>query len=464
MSSADAWMKVEGLKCLMVICHMSASIAKLPPQVSLNSLSRQQRSTSLRTLTTVGLYCAISASGPALADDSDPSSAASWLKPSLVYDGAIVSNFSGGVRRGSAFVGNLHLQLTATGSSGLWQGTTAFLDVLNVHGGRPSLRVGDAQGVSNIEGPPGTQVEEFWIQHNFAGNTLSMLAGIYDLNSEFYRLRSAGLFVNSSFGLGPEFAQSGVSGPSIFPRTSGGLRIDFKPSPQWVLRAALIDGVPIVRPDGSREAFRSEDGLLGVTEIAWGSRPPAEEPVRRSARDRIGRFSALPSFDDKFAVGVWRYTARRTDLSDTDSAGTPVLRRGTSGAYVVGEIALVRPMASSPKQLAAFAQLGAADASTNRFSTYVGAGLIGSGWGLGRDVDQLGISVAHAVNGGHYLRSQRAQGLAVSRAETTVEMTYLAALSKQLTVQPDLQYVRHPNTNPSVSSAWVLQLRLAYSF
>lgn len=179
-----------------------------------------------------GLYFLTGVNCDALADTVDAVTDPSWLAPGLVYDGTVLNDLRGGVRRGTTYVGNLHLLLTAKTPPGRWEGTTAFLDVLNIHGGRPSLRVGDAQGVSNIEGPPGTQIEELWIQHNFAGNTLSLLAGIYDLNSEFYRLRSASLFVNSSFGIGPEFSQSGVSGPSIFPRTSAGLRIDLKPAPE----------------------------------------------------------------------------------------------------------------------------------------------------------------------------------------------------------------------------------------
>ena len=382
--------------------------------------ARAKRSGSLGVRAFLGLWFVTAAHGVATADVGDPVAQTSWLAPGLVYGGTVLNDLRGGVRRGTTYVGNLHLQLTATGPAGRWEGTTAFLDVLNIHGGRPSQRVGDAQGVSSIEGPPGTQIEEFWVQHNFAGNTLSLLAGIYDLNSEFYRLTSAGLFVNSSFGIGPEFAQSGVSGPSIFPRTSAGLRIDLKPAPGWVLRAALLDGVPIVRPDGSRAAFRAGDGLLGVAEVAWRTQPTADADERRNAHDRIGRFSALPSYEDKFAFGAWRYTGRYSDLSDTDPAGVARVRRGTSGAYAIGELALVRPNASSRKQLAAFAQAGLADARTNRFSTYFGAGLIGSGWGPGRDVDQLGLSVARAVNGAHYSRSQQAQGVAISRAETTV--------------------------------------------
>jgi len=53
---------------------------------------------------------------------------------------------------------------------------------------------------------------------------------------------------------------------------------------------------------------------------------------------------------------------------------------------------------------------------------------------------------------------------AVDRAETTLELSYLSQVSKYLTVQPDLQYVIHPNTVPSLANAWVLQARFEIAF
>jgi porin len=379
-----------------------------------------------------------------------------WLTPALTYDGTALHALRGGARTGTTYVGNLHLKLSASGEPIGWAGTSAYAELLTIHGGHPSHLVGDAQGVSNLEGPSGTQVEELWLQHNFKDSGASLLIGLYDLNSEFYRSQAAGLFVNSAFGVGPEFAQSGIEGPSIFPRTSAGLRLAFKPTADMVLRTAVLDGVPVVRPDGSHAAFRSGDGLLIVTELAMLARPTVGPDRQPGTRDRIGRFSSLAPYDDKLAIGAWHYTGRFADLADTDTAGKPPRRSKSSGAYLIGERRLPGG-AGSPKRAAAFVQAGIADARTNRFGSYLGAGIVASGWGPMKDSDQFGVSVAHATNGRDYLRS-RATGAATS-AETTLEWTYLTQLSKSLTVQPDLQYVIHPGTDPSIRNAWVLQLR-----
>src|SRR5258707_14896798 len=182
------------------------------------------------------------------------------VQPGLVYDGAAFDDLAGGVRRGTTYLGTLHLQLTVDGLrvAGM-RGTTLFVEGLNIHGGHPSDFAGDAQGVSNLEGPGRWMLYEAWVQQNLFRDRLSMLIGRYDLNTEFYRLQSAGLFLNSSFGIGPEFSQSGRSGPSIFPDPSVGGRIAWKPARGVVLRTATFDGGVLVADGADLDRPASED-------------------------------------------------------------------------------------------------------------------------------------------------------------------------------------------------------------
>ena len=235
-----------------------------------------------------------------------------------------------------------------------------------------------------------------------------------------------------------------------------------KPTPDTVLRGAVLDGVPVARPDGSHAAFRAGDGLLAILEFAWLSRGGAAMAPPSATRDRIGRYSALFPYDDKLAAGTWHYTSRFADLSDADSTGAPLMRQGGSGAYVLGERLLIGDDAGSGRRLSAFGQAGFADARTNRFGSYFGAGIVGSGWGPMREEDQAGLSVAQARNGSHYMLAQAS--IHPRRAETTVELSYLTRVSKYVTVQPDIQYVAHPNTDPALADALVLQLRFEIAF
>jgi porin len=388
----------------------------------------------------------------------------SGIDVSVVYDGEALVNASGGARAGGAYVGTLHLQLTVDAEQLFgWRGVTFFLNGLGTHGGHPSRLVGDAQGVSNLEAPGGGQLYEVWIQQNLFDNRISALVGRYDVNTEFYRLQSASLFVNSSFGVGPEFSQSGRAGPSIFPDTSVGLRLSFKPARGVVLRAAVLDGAPVDRPDGGHRVFAKGDGLLLIAEAAFLGRP-APGGERLSRRFRIGRGTALSPYDGKLALGGWYYTAEFDDVSERDANGRPVRRRGSGGAYVLADGVVLRAAAPSSRQVRAFAELGIGDSRVSRFGLYAGAGVAVSGLLPALSNDELGLAVAVARNGSHFIELQRRNGVASTRTETAVEVTYLLQIGKHLAVQPDLQYILHPGTDPARRDALAVALRFELSY
>jgi porin len=401
---------------------------------------------------------------PARAQSPDPTKGerpAQGVSASATYDGETVSNLSGGANRGSTYHGSLQLQAAFDFERLFgWADTTGFLYGMWLHGGQPDDFVGGAQGVSSITGPSGARLDEAWLQRNFVGNRVSLLGGRYDLNAEFYRLHSAALFLNSSFGMGPEFSQSGPAGPSVFPSTSLGARVQYKARPELVLRAALVNAMPYNRA-GENAATQDGNGALLVSEAAYLERPGSAEP--RNRRLRTGRFSGLEPYDDKYAIGFWHYTATFDDLSATDPSGDPVQHRGSSGGYLLVDRLLTRSPEPSGPRIAAFVQLGIGDARVNRFGSYVGAGLVASGLIPGRQ-DELGIAVALARNGSHYLEQQEQLDTPAQGSETAIELTYLAQISNSLAVQPDLQYIVHPNTDPAIENALAFLLRFEVSF
>jgi len=50
------------------------------------------------------------------------------------------------------------------------------------------------------------------------------------------------------------------------------------------------------------------------------------------------------------------------------------------------------------------------------------------------------------------------------RSEVTLELTYLAQFASHLAVQPDLQLVMNPNTDPGAKNAVAFILRFELSF
>jgi porin len=385
------------------------------------------------------------------------------VRPALVYDAEGFADLSGGARRGATSLGNLNLLLTLDMERlAGWRGGTVFLDGLAIHGGQPSRFAGDAQGVSSIAAAPQWTLEEAWIQQNLFGNRFSALVGIYDLNSEFYHLHAADLFLNASFGLGPELSQSGRGGPSVFPNTAAGGRIEVKPHEGVVLRAAVLDGVPVERPAGW-DVFAKADGLLVVGEAALLYRPPPEPlPPRLPHRFLLGREAQLPPYEAKLAVGIWHYTASFDDLVRTQGDGTPLTHHGSSGAYAIGDAIVYRD--DSGPEVRVFGQVGLGDSRVNRFGLYTGAGVDLASVVPGRKQDEIGLGMAAAHNGSPFIAQQRQAGQRVDRSEVTLELGYRSPMTSWLNLQPDLQYVFHPNTDPRLANALVTLIRLELAF
>lgn len=363
---------------------------------------------------------------------------------SVVYTADVWRNARGGVKRGWRYLDNLDLTLTVDAERALgWNGATIFLYGLYNNG--TSLTdelVGDLQTVSNIDaGTEAARLYEAWVEQRFAGDRASVKVGLYDLNSEFDTNDSNSLFINSSHGIGPDFSQSGENGPSIFPVTSLALRADYSFADNWLVRAAVLDGVPgdPDRPKRTAIKLGNGDGALIVAELEYSD-------------DRT-----------KAAAGTWRYTAKFEDMLATQLVGESVAREGNEGVYMFAERKLTGGGRDAPG-LAGWVRLGFADAKFNPIESYVGGGLVHTGLLPGRNEDQFGLAVASVRLGHRFRRTLELAGELSTKRETNIELTYRAALAPWLTLQPDVQYVINPGARPALNDALVIGLRAELGF
>ncbi|WP_084691091.1 carbohydrate porin [Sphingomonas sp. SRS2] len=340
------------------------------------------------------------------------------------YTGEVIGVAAGGVRRGTRYLDNLDIVLEAdlVAVAG-WRGAMLHVYGLYNNGTSVSDLAGDAQAASNIEtGDRALRLYEAWIDQKL-GSHASVKVGRYDLNSEFDALETSGLFLGSAHGIGTDISQTGLSGPSIFPKTSLAARLEVRPADGWAVRAAILDGVAN-RIDFPPSALRKDGALL------------------------IGE-AELPVLGGRMLIGHWHYTAR-FDAHDGRR------ERGNGGVYLRGEA----PIASGPAgTLAGFFRLGTANGRLNMFDRFASAGMKLTGWLDGRDEDELGLAVATAFTARDY---RLAQGS--GKAETAIELTYRAPIAPWLSVQPNVQYVRNPSADPTIADALVLGLRFETSF
>jgi porin len=72
----------------------------------------------------------------------------------------------------------------------------------------------------------------------------------------------------------------------------------------------------------------------------------------------------------------------------------------------------------------------------------------------------MGFGFAIAGNGSHYKSGQRLKGEGVTDQEVDLEWTYAVHLLPWFTIQPDIQYVINPNTDPTRRNGLLFGLRL----
>jgi porin len=349
-------------------------------------------------------------------------------------------NLDGGLKRGSRYLDNGSLTATVDGGALGWGGASVHAHILYNNGASLTDElVGDSQVVSNIDaGSRAVRLFEAWVEQKLGSGSLKV--GLYDLNSEFDANDSAGLFLNSSHGIGPDFSQTGLNGPSIFPVTSLAVRADADLGRGFTARAALLDAVPgdPDRPKRTLVRLGRGEGALGVGELNLETGPA-----------RIG-------------LGYWRYLARFDDLLASALAGEPVRARGNDGAYAFVE-ARLGSLAAGTGELKGWLRTGFADRRFNAIGRYTGGGLVLSD-PFGPAGDALGVAAGWIEHARRARTAARVEGAELGPREIAVELTYRRPVAGWLTVQPDLQYVIHPGGNRSLGNALVLGLRMETSF
>ena len=356
---------------------------------------------------------------------------------------------SGGLRQGGRPIG--HFDLSAKGDMEKlvgWKGATALVNFIYDGGGKTNEdHLGSLLGASNIEVSVNTsRFYQAWVEQSFAEGKLAVLAGLYPIDTEFQVVESAGLFVQPPYGAAPDIALT--RGPSIFNNPAFGLRAKWQSSDLGLYAmGAVLDGVPgdPERPKGTHIRFQRGDGTMQIAEIGYQPGAPAPAPGAEA-----------PETFGKYAVGVWRYTAKVEDLVDADANGAPELRR-SSGWYALAERTLGRWGAGN---LAGFLRFGATDGDSTAIKRFHNVGVRVRGLWPGRGDDVFGLAHTRGGIGNKFRVSQAAAGITATAAESAIEMTYRIQINKWLAVQPLIQWYRNPGATGDVPDATVVGVRV----
>lgn len=355
---------------------------------------------------------------------------ASW-QLSATYKGDFATNFSGGIKTGSTYLGLADLFVSFDPEKmGWWKGGKLMVHGANSHGGEPSANfIGDFQVATNIEAGNHTFLYELWYKQSFRNVTATI--GLQDLNAEFASSDVAGLFLNSSFGVHSVIADN-ILAP-IFPLTSPGVTVCWDVSEKTCLKTALYKGCPIDFDDNPYNVkwnLNHLQGLLWVTEY------------QHAGKSFLERTSV-------FKGGVFFH--QHCPESGVINAETGNELTFDYGLYLVNDLEII-PDDQGNKGLHAFYQLGVSPRNDN--FAYLGAGCSYTGLLSKKGLDELGLAMARGL-----LTKQR------GKDETAVELTYKCQITDQIYLQPDFQYIIHPGgTNNALRNASAGFLRLGLEF
>ncbi len=391
-----------------------------------------------------------------------------------VHKSDVVANTAGGLKRGASWLGHTDFKIkfdlaTLWG----WNATTIYLHYHSDLGGKPNThRVGSFMGVDNIEAVSNTgQFYHAWLQKSFFNDSLSILAGIYPVDSEFYVTDTSALFIHPSFGMAAEAGQTADNGhaqhpPPIFNTASVGVRVKYtSPSRTMYLMGAVNDAVPgdPNNPHGTQIKLGNGEGTLSMLELGYtpleaGHTFETVQPAEAAILEpEIKAHEKYEGFN-KTALGFWHYSARYNDLSETDAAGNP-LRRHRQGAYFLAERSLYAEKEDPNQGLAGFVRFGMASKGVHQSDWSGSFGLRYHGLIPGRDDDIAGIAMTTSHASKKYRRVNAAE-----RSETAIEASYRAQLRPWIACQPMIQRIFNPNMNSMLNDAWFLGLRTEIIF
>jgi len=373
----------------------------------------------------------------------------SGIDVELIYKGEMFSNLSGGLKKATTTLDNIDLIFLADLEKGFGLGNTNLkIQFLGNSGGVPCDFVGAGQGISNIETIPTWKLYQALLEKKFFGERLSIATGLYDLNSEFDCRETSSIFINPSHGIGPEIAQSGLNGPSIFPTTSAALRMKYEFGNGNYFQTAILDGVPgdPENPYNTHIIFNKEDGLLLTAEAGYV----------------INKDEQLLT---KIAFGMWTYTSKFGKNNFSDNNENSISLEKNYGFYLSAEKLLVSNFENPNKNISGFLRIGYANKNINPVDFYLGGGFKFTGLLGWQEDNALGIAFALAHNSLAFRNSSSIlNAIDIKSYELNFEATYLLPLTPWLMLQPDIQYIVNPSYCSQSANAFVVGSRMQLVF
>ncbi len=369
----------------------------------------------------------------------------------LTYINEVFDVLSGGLNRQASYEGRFEFSVDTDLKKLVgWEGASTHVTVYQLHnsGHEAADNVGSISDPSNIDALPSTRLFTAWLQQTAWEGKVSLRVGQIAADEEFFVSKTASGLINSTFGWGDILAANMLNGGPVFPLATPGARLAVKPTDTVTLQTAVFSGNP--GGDNCTSApqqcnrygttFSFTGGALWLGELQYEVNQ-GKDAAGLPGVYKLGAWYATTGFNDVH----YGLTASGVQVSlGVDPTATPLTHGGNGGIYGVADQMVWRDKDSS---LNLFLRGSFAPSDRNLVSYYVdaGAGLKGPLSGRPDDTLIFGVAYAKISRDVAALDQDQVTAVIVRDHEAVFELNYSAQLAKWWTVQPDLQYIVHPN-------------------
>lgn len=373
----------------------------------------------------------------------------------LIYTNDVLSNLSGGNRRGTIDQGKLEAQFTLDLEKAAgWKDLTAYANIFQTHNTGRMRRdyIGGLNTIAAIEANPSIRLSELWLERKFwdGAASASVRVGQLVADNEFFFSDLSNMFLQTDW---PTITAVNLPGGApAYPLSTPGARVKFDVTPNVSLLAAVFNGDPAGPCAGDPDTcnrhglnFRLRDPALGVAEAQFRSNQ-GKDDTRLARTVKLGGWSHIGQFADQ------RFANDGSLLANPAGSGVPAQHRGDYGFYGVIDQQIYRPRgAAADGGVSVFALASITPSDRNLISAQLNGGIIFAGLIPGRPDDRFGVSVLYSrFSTGIRAFDQDVINITgvpgnVRDYEANIELSYVAQIVPGWTVQPDFQYIRHPS-------------------
>ena len=369
----------------------------------------------------------------------------------LVYIGETFSVLSGGLQRRGSYEGRFEFSADADFEKLIgWKGATAHVTVFQINNGNWNTadNVGSISDPSNIDAYHTTRLSTAWYQQNWFDDRISLRVGQLAADDEFLTSPTASGLINGTFGWADMMSANITNGGPAYPLATPGARLAVKPAENLTLQAAVFSGDPAgkdcmdlaQRCNAHGTTFSFSGGALWMGEAQYAVNQ-GKDAKGLAGVYKLGAWYATANYNDRhFGIDA---TGATVSLG-ADPTAAPLEHKGNYGFYGVADQMIWRGSESS---LNLFARGGFMPSDRNLVSYYVDAGLGLKGAMPGRPDDTLTFGVAYAKISKDVasVDQDTAPAVIVRDYEMVFEVNYAYQIAPWWIVQPDLQYIVHPN-------------------